>query len=189
MLRSLAAWCYRRRRLVVVAWIVALVGVSVLGQTVGGDLLKTFSLPGTESQRAFDVLEQQFAAQGRHRQPRVRGAAATARSTTRRSAQRDRTGVRGAARSSRTSSASRARTSPRARASSREDGKIAYAEILFDVQSNDVPARSSRPTCARSPKDANSDLAARRARGQHVHRADACPRASSSASSPRSSSC
>jgi uncharacterized membrane protein YdfJ with MMPL/SSD domain len=53
VLRHLAEFCYRRRRIVVVAWIVALVGVSVLGQTVGGDLLKTFSLPGTESQRAF----------------------------------------------------------------------------------------------------------------------------------------
>ena len=63
MLRSLAAWCYRRRRLVVVTWIVALIGVSVLGQTVGGDLLKTFSLPGTESQATFDVLKRQFLAQ------------------------------------------------------------------------------------------------------------------------------
>ena len=64
MLRRIASWCYRRRRVVVAAWIVALIGISVLGQTAGGNLLKTFSLPGTESQRAFDVLGQQFQRKG-----------------------------------------------------------------------------------------------------------------------------
>ena len=44
MLPSLAAWCYRRRRLVVVSWIVVLLGINVLAQSAGGDLLKTFSL-------------------------------------------------------------------------------------------------------------------------------------------------
>src|SRR6266404_3625362 len=64
MLPSLAAWCYRRRRLVVVGWIVVLVGINVLAQSAGGDLLKTFSLPGTESQRTFDVLKKDFARGG-----------------------------------------------------------------------------------------------------------------------------
>ena len=60
MLRSLAAFCYRRRRLVLGVWIVALVGVSVLGKAEGGELAKTFNLPGSESQHAFDVLKQNF---------------------------------------------------------------------------------------------------------------------------------
>jgi RND superfamily putative drug exporter len=64
MLARTAAWCYRRRWRVLIAWIVVLVGVNVLAQTVGGDLLKTFSLPGTESQRTFDVLKQDFARPG-----------------------------------------------------------------------------------------------------------------------------
>src|SRR6476619_966820 len=64
MLARLAAFCYRRRWRVLVGWIVVLVGVSILGQTVGGDLLKTFSLPGTESQAAFDVLKKDFARKG-----------------------------------------------------------------------------------------------------------------------------
>ena len=64
MLRRVALWCYRRRRLVVGAWILALVGISVLVQTAGGNLLKTFSLPGTESQRAFDVLGREFQRKG-----------------------------------------------------------------------------------------------------------------------------
>jgi RND superfamily putative drug exporter len=60
MLRSLAAFCYRRRRLVLGVWVVALIGVSVLGKAEGGELAKTFSLPGSESQRAFDVLKANF---------------------------------------------------------------------------------------------------------------------------------
>src|SRR4051794_39961891 len=64
MLARLAAWCYRRRRTVLVLWVVALVGVSVLGKAAGGNLEKTFSLPGTESQRTFDVLSNDFARKG-----------------------------------------------------------------------------------------------------------------------------
>src|SRR2546421_2510933 len=64
MLARLAAVCYRRRWRVLIAWVVALVVISVLGQTVGGDLLKTFSLPGTESDRAFSVLKREFARKG-----------------------------------------------------------------------------------------------------------------------------
>src|SRR4051812_26945204 len=64
MLRRLASYCYSHRWRVLIAWVVLLVGVNVLAQTVGGDLLKTFSLPGTESQRAFDTLGRDFARKG-----------------------------------------------------------------------------------------------------------------------------
>src|SRR3954465_4591847 len=64
MLPSLAAWCYKRRRLVVIAWIVLLIGVNVLAKSAGGDLLKSLSLPGTESQRTFDVMKKDFAQGG-----------------------------------------------------------------------------------------------------------------------------
>lgn len=43
-----------------IAWIVVLVGVNVLAKTEGGDLLKSLSLPGTESQRTFDVMKNDF---------------------------------------------------------------------------------------------------------------------------------
>src|SRR5690349_14168321 len=64
MLRRLAAYCYSHRWRVLIAWIVLLVGVNVLAQTVGGDLLKTFNLPGTESQRAYDTLARDFSRKG-----------------------------------------------------------------------------------------------------------------------------
>ena len=49
MLQRLAAWCYRRRRSVVVLWIVALVAVSVIGSNVGSTFSQGFSLTDTES--------------------------------------------------------------------------------------------------------------------------------------------
>src|SRR6478609_9567676 len=60
MLPRLAAWCYRRRRLVVISWIVLLIGVNVLAKSAGGDLLKSLSLPGTESQKTFDIMKNDF---------------------------------------------------------------------------------------------------------------------------------
>ncbi|HWJ98701.1 MAG TPA: MMPL family transporter [Acidimicrobiales bacterium] len=52
--------CVRRRRTVLVAWIVVLFGVGVLASTVGGPLSDQFSIPGTESQQAMDLLDQRF---------------------------------------------------------------------------------------------------------------------------------
>src|SRR6476660_4770549 len=62
MLQRLAAWCYRRRRSVVVLWIVALVAVSVIGSNVGSTFSQGFSLTDTESARAAQLLETRFPA-------------------------------------------------------------------------------------------------------------------------------
>jgi RND superfamily putative drug exporter len=62
MLRSLATWCYRHRRIVVTAWVVLLVGTIGFGSTVESAFAQSFSLPGTESQRATDLLRQRFPA-------------------------------------------------------------------------------------------------------------------------------
>src|SRR5215472_10769573 len=64
MLPGLARWCYRHRRLVVIAWIALLVGVNVLAKTAGGQLEKSLTLPGTESQRTFDIMKKDFAQPG-----------------------------------------------------------------------------------------------------------------------------
>jgi putative drug exporter of the RND superfamily len=60
MLQRLAAWSYRRRRRVVVIWIVVLVAVSAIGSSAGPTYSQGFSLSGTESQRAADLLESRF---------------------------------------------------------------------------------------------------------------------------------
>ena len=57
MLQRLARICYRRRRRVLVAWILLAVALVILNGTVGGKFLDEFKLPGSESQQAFDLLK------------------------------------------------------------------------------------------------------------------------------------
>src|SRR5215475_11650882 len=63
MLSRLASWCFRHRWRVLSLWIVVLVGVIALSRVFGGPYATDFSLPGTESQRAFDLLQQRFPTQ------------------------------------------------------------------------------------------------------------------------------
>jgi len=60
MLVRLADWCFRRRRLVVAAWIVALVGAFVLANAFGGESRQDYLQPGSESKAAADRLEAAF---------------------------------------------------------------------------------------------------------------------------------
>ena len=56
-MKSLATWCVRHRRVVVLLWIAALVGMTLLSQAVGTAYSNTFSLPHTESTQALDLLQ------------------------------------------------------------------------------------------------------------------------------------
>ena len=60
MLEKIARFSYRRRWIMVLVWIVGLVGFNVLQATAGGDYSTDFSLPGADSQKAFDLLEERF---------------------------------------------------------------------------------------------------------------------------------
>ena len=57
LMRAIATWCVRRRRLVVVGWLVALIGLSVISQSVGSSYKDSFSLPGTQSFAALHLLQ------------------------------------------------------------------------------------------------------------------------------------
>ena len=57
MLQQLARTMYRRRRYVLVGWIVLLIATFALSSGVGGAFKTEFKLPGTESQAAFDLLQ------------------------------------------------------------------------------------------------------------------------------------
>src|ERR1700732_2681852 len=56
-MRALAGWCVRHRRLVVVGWLVGLIGLSVLSQSVGSSYKDSFSLSGTQSFDALNLLK------------------------------------------------------------------------------------------------------------------------------------
>ncbi|RZS91022.1 RND superfamily putative drug exporter [Motilibacter rhizosphaerae] len=59
----LARWCYRHRFVVASAWVLALVVLGVLSKTVGTAYNDSFSLPGTESTKALDLLQASLPAQ------------------------------------------------------------------------------------------------------------------------------
>ena len=60
MLVRLADWCYRRRRLVVLAWVAALVGAFALAGAFGGEFKQDYLQPGSESQRVSNTLRTNF---------------------------------------------------------------------------------------------------------------------------------
>jgi putative drug exporter of the RND superfamily len=59
-MRRLAAWCHDRRRTVIGLWVAAFIVLAGLWGTAAGSFSNNFRLPGTESQRAYDLLKTKF---------------------------------------------------------------------------------------------------------------------------------
>src|SRR3954451_4969967 len=59
-MRTLASWCHDRRRTVIGLWVGAFVVLMVLWFTAAGTYVNKFNLPGTESQRTYDLLREKF---------------------------------------------------------------------------------------------------------------------------------
>jgi RND superfamily putative drug exporter len=143
ILERLARFCYRRRRYVLVVWLIALIGVTVLSKTAGGKDATKFSLPGTESQKAFDLLQTKFPARSGDTADIVFSATGPA-------GVRD-PGVRQQMEAAFTAVKSASPhisdvTSPYTTQGAKQiaaSGKVAYAVIQFDVQSNNLPKGAS----------------------------------------------
>jgi len=60
MLRTLAIFSVRHRFLVVATWLLVVAGVLFAGQSYGGSFSNDLSLQGSDSQRAYDALKQEF---------------------------------------------------------------------------------------------------------------------------------
>ena len=60
---GLARWCMAHRRRVVVAWVAVAIVTTVVAHAVGPNYVSVFSLPGTDSQRAHDLLTKDFPVQ------------------------------------------------------------------------------------------------------------------------------
>ncbi|XVQ06822.1 MMPL family transporter [Spirillospora sp. CA-255316] len=134
---ALARWCYRHRILVVLLWLAALIGLAVASNMAGSKSSDSFSLPGTESTKAMELLEDSMPARS--------GASATVvwRST----------GDVGAPAVENTMTATLERlsklphvgsmTSPYSPQGARQiskDGHTAYASFTFDGQAREIPA-------------------------------------------------
>ncbi|MEX1254084.1 MAG: MMPL family transporter, partial [Dehalococcoidia bacterium] len=57
-MKTLARFCYARRRFVVIGWVLLLVGMFALSAAFGGKPRTEFQLPGSESQEAIDLLKE-----------------------------------------------------------------------------------------------------------------------------------
>jgi RND superfamily putative drug exporter len=62
-MRGLASWCMAHRRRVIVGWLAVAVLASVLSHSIGPSYSTVFGIPGTESQRARELLKREFLAQ------------------------------------------------------------------------------------------------------------------------------
>jgi RND superfamily putative drug exporter len=134
---TLARWCYRHRLVVLLLWVAALFGLGAASSSAGTNYAEVFSLPNTDSKRAYDLMEKAFPEragdtdtvvwkvdEGSVRDASVRsriepalkeiGAMEGVGEVT------DPYGARGAAQIS-------------------EDGRIAYAQVTFAEQANAVP--------------------------------------------------
>lgn len=60
LLYRLGIGSFRRRGLVVVVWLAVIAGAIGAAATLSGPTSDTFTVPGTESQRAIDVMAQRF---------------------------------------------------------------------------------------------------------------------------------
>ena len=56
-MRTFATWCVRHRRFVIAGWLVSLIWLSVLSQSLGSSYKDSFSLNGTQSFEALNLLK------------------------------------------------------------------------------------------------------------------------------------
>src|SRR3954467_12825043 len=59
-MRTLARWCFTHKFVVLAIWVVALLGLGVLNASAGSGYTDSFSLPGTESTTALNLLTDNF---------------------------------------------------------------------------------------------------------------------------------
>lgn len=63
MTQNITRWTMAHRRIVVVGWIIAAVGIFAVAGSVGKKTASDFTLPGTGTQHAVDLLRSRFPAQ------------------------------------------------------------------------------------------------------------------------------
>ncbi len=129
-MRRFATWCTGHRKTVILSWIVALIGIGMISGSVGSDFTEEFKLPSSDSQEAFDLLEDRFPQQAGVTAEIVYKAAAGADSP---AVRKKMEGVFGeAAKLPHVSEVASPYVSGGAAAVSK-DGEIAYATVQYDV--------------------------------------------------------
>ncbi len=137
MLARLARTSYRHRRLVLVAWVAVLILLSVVSGKAGTAWSQSFSLPGTDSQAATDLLQSRFPSQAGSTADIVFKADAGVADP---AVQQHMEALFAEAATVNQVSEVQSPYAPGGQRQISPDGKIAYAEVRFDVQRNEIDA-------------------------------------------------
>ncbi|KRV48113.1 hypothetical protein AQ490_26610 [Wenjunlia vitaminophila] len=154
ILYQIGRWAFRRRRLVGGTWLVALVLVGVAAAVAPAGEEEDLSMPGTESQKAFDLLDERF--------PEKNAQGAEARLVFRApdgqrvTAQQHRAAVADALGSLDGGDQVASATDPYEAGDVSEDGTVAYSTITYTADTVDLtgPTKSALEDAADRGRDA-----------------------------------
>jgi RND superfamily putative drug exporter len=133
----IAAWTIRHRRITLIAWAVAVIVVSIGARAIGTRQATNVALPGTDSQRARDLLQREFPSQAGD-SDQIVFRSETGRVDTPALRARIQPMLRRVAEAPHVSDV----VSPFNPAGSdaiSKDGRIAFATVNFDERANDLP--------------------------------------------------
>jgi putative drug exporter of the RND superfamily len=129
-MRRFATWTTGHRKTVIIGWIVALFGMLLISSAVGSNFTEEFKLPSSDSQEAFDLLEERFPQQSGVTAEIVYRAGAGADSPP---VKKKMEGVFAEAAKLPHVSEVASPYEPGGAAAISEDGEIAYATVQYDV--------------------------------------------------------
>src|SRR3954468_4083207 len=128
-MRSLARWCFTHKVIVLGAWIAALVAIGGLNASAGSGYTDSFSLPGTESTTALNLLTDNFKTESTDTNQVVFGAANVTPPATRARIQRPLAQIAEGPLEERVDSPFARRAAARQVS---KDGKVAFANVHMD---------------------------------------------------------
>ncbi|HLF77015.1 MAG TPA: MMPL family transporter [Dehalococcoidia bacterium] len=134
-MRSLANFCYDRRRYVLAGWILLLVGLFALSGAFAGEFKTEFKLPGSESQAAVDLLKEKGVSErtGFAGQVVVRSDQGVNNATTRQTLEKFLSEIKSSVEGLQVNSPYDAANAHQISS----DGKIAFAELNFSDRDNE----------------------------------------------------
>ena len=133
-LYRLGAWAFKRRRTVAALWALVLAGVIASAVAFGGTTNDKFTVPGTESQEAQELLEQRYpAASGTYARIVFEAPAGESLTDAENKAAVEQT-LAGAAKAPDVSGV----TNPYETKTITEDGRIGYADVIYPVQAHEI---------------------------------------------------
>src|SRR5256885_15112395 len=142
-LTALSRWCYRRRRSVVIAWVVAFILLNTVGGVLGDEYSDDFSGGKSDSSSAFDLLKERFPARAGDTLDIVFTSAKGVDDPTVRQTMEGLFAVAAPGTLAHAVAFDSPYDAPQGRVS--QDHTVAFATVTFDDKSGDLPASTAQP--------------------------------------------